>query len=84
MRILSYVLMMIMLFVWGWMQSRGGQLSDKEYFIFNSGMICGQVGVTLEGLMTGAWGTIAVQGYFFIFTAYGMYQRSTMENKKEE
>ncbi|MFN7160441.1 MAG: hypothetical protein ACK4NC_02410 [Candidatus Gracilibacteria bacterium] len=78
--------MIIMLCSWGWMQSRGGQLSDKEYYVFNTGMICGQIGVTLEGLMTGAWGTIAVQGYFFIFTVYGMYQRSKQnkENKKEE
>lgn len=60
---------------WGWHQLKAGQLKDRHYLIFCVMMMGGQVAAAIECTLGQTWGTLAVQIYFFIFTAIGGIQR---------
>lgn len=73
--ILAWSLMACQMVAWAWLQFNGGQLSDRQYLIFCVGMMLGQVGASIECLGAKAWGTLAVQIYFFLFTVFGAVTR---------
>ena len=70
-------MMAMQMIAWGVFSYHGGELSDKGFFIFSGLMLTGQTGAAIECILTKAWGTLSVQVYFFIFTAFGIYQRAT-------
>ncbi|MDD5749586.1 MAG: hypothetical protein PHO91_02240 [Patescibacteria group bacterium] len=74
-RIILYLMMATQMVAWAWMQSKGGKLSDHRYIAFCAMMMVGQTGASLECIFNQAWGTLVVQIYFFLFTAYGGYKR---------
>lgn len=65
-----YALIAGQMLAWAWFASKGGEMSDVEFYIFTFGMIAGQVGATYETFKLKAWGTMAVQLWFFAFTAW--------------
>lgn len=73
--ILLYAMMATQMAAWAWLQYKGGKLPDRSYIIFCGMLMIGQTGATIECILGQAWGTLAVQVYFFIFTAYGGWRR---------
>ena len=74
-RVLLYAMMATQMAAWAWMQSRGGKLSDQHYIVFCIMLMIGQTGASVECVLGKAWGTLVVQVYFFLFTAYGGWKR---------
>lgn len=74
-KIVVWVMLAMQMIAWGWIQSNGGQLHDREYILFCIGMMIGQIGGTIECLAGKAWGTMILQVYFLIWTAIGMLVR---------
>ncbi len=70
-RVVLYAMIGSQLVVWAWFSSHGGKLSDTNFLIFTAGMLLGQLGAGIETLKLKAWGTLIVQIWFFVFTAYG-------------
>lgn len=70
-RAILYTMIAIQLIAWAWFSSQGGQLPDKAFLIFTFGMIIGQFGAGIETLVLRAWGTLAIQIWFFFFTTWG-------------
>jgi len=74
-RVILWFMLSLQMIAWGVFSYFGGELSDKGFLIFSTLMLTGQVGGTVECFLTKAWATMAVQIFFFIFTAFGAYQR---------
>ncbi|PJE51127.1 MAG: hypothetical protein COV29_02535 [Candidatus Yanofskybacteria bacterium CG10_big_fil_rev_8_21_14_0_10_36_16] len=70
-----WVMISTQLIAWGWFSYCGGKLSDKKFIIFTIGMLIGQLGTGIETYYAEAWRAFVVQGYFFVFTAFGGIQR---------
>lgn len=70
-RIAIYAMVAIQMASWAWIQSRGGRLPDRQYVAFCGMMMTGQTGAAVECVLGHAWGTLAVQIFFFVFTAWG-------------
>ena len=70
-KLFLWLLMSCQMAAWAWFQSKGGQLADQPYFIFCGMLLLGLIGAGIECIMGKAWGTLVVQIYFFVFTAYG-------------
>jgi hypothetical protein len=75
---LAWVLMIIQMYGWTWMQDHGGKLDDWQYLAFNGMLILGQFGVAIECTITKAWGTLFTQFFYFAVTVYGSYVRWRM------
>jgi hypothetical protein len=58
-----------------WFSVKGGELCHKKFLIFTGGMLLGQIGAGIETYQHEAWRALIVQGYFFVFTAFGGIQR---------
>lgn len=69
-----YLMVACQMIAWGWFSKRGGELSDKQFFLFTAGMLIGQLGAGIDTWGT-SWPTFYVQVYFFFFTAFGGIQR---------
>jgi len=82
-RIVLYIMMGVQMLAWLWMQKRGGELADISYIVFCFMMMTGQTGAAIECVLMNAWGTLAVQVYFFIFSAYGAFVRYRKMKKNE-
>lgn len=63
------------LLAWSIFSLKGGKLADKPFLLFTLGMMIGQVGAGIETYLSQAWATLAVQAYFFLFTAIGGINR---------
>jgi hypothetical protein len=74
-RYILWLMMAVQMVAWLWLQSHGGELEGFLYIWFCAGMMVGQIGASLECVMTKAWGTLIVQLYFFIFIGYGAIVR---------
>jgi hypothetical protein len=70
-RFVIYAMVATQMASWAWIQSRGGRLPDRKYLAFCGMMMIGQTGASIECILGHAWGTLAVQIFFFIFTAWG-------------
>lgn len=70
-RLILYVMIGCQMVAWAWFFSNGGQLSDKHFLVFSGAMLLGQGATATEGFMTRAWGVLAGQVWFFVFTLYG-------------
>ncbi|MDD5566621.1 MAG: hypothetical protein PHH01_00295 [Patescibacteria group bacterium] len=70
-RLAIYAGVVIQMASWAWIQSRGGHLSDRKYLLFCGMMMIGQTAAGVECILGKTWGTLAVQIFFFIFTAWG-------------
>lgn len=66
-----YVMIACQILAWTWFSTQGGKVSDTSFLIFTMGMLLGQTGTSVETFVNKAWGTFAVQVWFFIFTLYG-------------
>lgn len=60
---------------WGWFSLKDGKLKDNQFYIFTVGMLLGQIAASFETFLSEAWGTFAIQLYFFVFTAYAGIKR---------
>ena len=76
-----WAMIAVQLIAWGWHQCKAGKLKDKHYIIFCYMMMCGQIGAGIECFLQQAWGTLAVQIYFFFFTGFGAFQRKRQMKK---
>lgn len=74
-RLLLYAMIGCQLLAWGWFSLKGGSLPNEQFLFFTGGMLLGQAGAAVETYRTRAWGTFAVQIYFFAFTAWGGFIR---------
>ena len=68
-------MILVQFIVWGMFSIKGGNLTDKLFFIFTFGMLIGQTGAGIDSYLKHAWGALAVQIYFFVFTAIAGVQR---------
>lgn len=60
---------------WGYFSFKGGQLTNKAFFLFTAGMMLGQLGAGIETYQTGSWGAFTIQVYFFCFTSIAGVKR---------
>lgn len=70
-----YTMIGCQLLAWGWFSLKGGNLPDEQFMFFTGGMLLGQIGAAVETYRTKAWGTFAIQIYFFAFTAWAGFVR---------
>lgn len=73
--VVLWIMMGCQMLVWAWFSSRGGQTTNHQFLIFSLGLMIGQIGTSIECLLKKAWGTMVMQLYFFLFTAFGLFQR---------
>ncbi len=70
-----WAMMIAMMVGWGYMQARGGALSNSEYYICSASLMAGQLAAAVECAWNKAWGTASVQLYFFVSTGVGILIR---------
>ena len=70
-----YAMIAFQLVGWAWFSSQGGILPDKEFLVFSVMMLSGQLAAGIETFVMKAWGTCAIQVWFFGFTTWGAIVR---------
>ena len=74
-KVVLWSMMIAMMVGWGYMQARGGTLTDNEYYLCSASLMTGQLAATIECMCKKAWGTAAVQIYFLVSTCVGILIR---------
>jgi hypothetical protein len=79
-QIFIYLMLSVQMIAWAIHQAKAGQLTDKPYLYFCSGMMIGQIGAAIECWRENARGTMILQIYFFFWTLWGFIVRALQMN----
>jgi len=77
-----YIMVITQMLAWAYFSYKGGQLNDKQFYIFTFCMLIGQTGASIETFLSQSWATFSVQIFFFLFTAFGGIKRYSITKQK--
>jgi hypothetical protein len=73
--VIVWLAVSLQIVAWFYFSYKGGELTNKKFYLFTFGMMIGQLAAGVETYLATAWGTFAVQVFFFLSTGYAGIQR---------